>query len=38
MGIKGELMKKLHAPGIEYYKDGWSINIATHSLRYLTAH
>ena len=41
VGIKGELMKKLHAPGVEYYSfttDGWSTTVATHSLLSLTAH
>ena len=41
IGIKEELMKKLHARGIEYYSfttDGWSTNVATHSLLSLTAH
>ena len=39
--IKAELMKKLHAPGIEYNSfttDGWSTNVATHSLLSLTTH
>ena len=34
-------MKKLHAPGVEYYSfttDGWSTNVATHSLLSMTAH
>jgi len=34
-------MKKLHAPGVEYYSfttDGWSANVATRSLLSLTAH
>ena len=41
MGIKEELVKKLHAPGVEYYSfttDGWSTNVATHSLLSMTAH
>ena len=41
VGIKSELMKKLHAPSIENYSfttDGWSMNVATHSLLSLTAH
>jgi len=34
-------MKKLHSPCVEYYgftTDGWSTNVATHSLLSLTAH
>ena len=34
-------MKKLHAPGAEYYSfttDGCSTNVATHSMISLTAH
>ena len=41
MGMKEELLKKLHAPGVEYYSfttDGWSTNVASHSLLSLTAH
>ena len=41
VGIKAEVMKKLHAPGIEYYSfttDGWSTNVGTHSLLSQTAH
>jgi len=40
VGIKKEL-KKLYAPGTEYYSftiDGWTINVATHSLLSMTAH
>ena len=41
MGMKEKLLKKLHAPGVEYYSfttDGWSTNVASHSLLSLTAH
>ena len=41
VGMKEELMKKLHAPGVEYYSfttDGWSTNVATHSMMSLTAY
>ena len=41
MGMKEELMKKLHAPGVEYYSfttDGWSTDVATHSMISLTAY
>ena len=41
VGMKEELMKKLHALGVEYYSfttDGWSTNVATHSMVSLTAH
>ena len=36
-----ELMKKLHAPCVEYYSfttDVWSTNVATYSMISLTAH
>ena len=40
-GIKEELHKLVHAPGIEYYSfttDVWSTNVASHSLLSLTGH
>ena len=40
MGMKEKLLKKLHAPGVEYYSfttDGWSTNVVSHSLLSLTA-
>ena len=40
VGMKEGLMKKLHAPDVKYYSvtmDGWSTNVATHSLISLTA-
>ena len=40
-GIKEELFKLVHAPGVEYYSfttDVWSTNVASHSLLSLTGH
>ena len=40
-GIKEELHKLVHAPGVEYYSfttDVWSTNVASHSLLSLTGH
>lgn len=40
-GIKEELQKLVHSPGVEYYRfttDVWCTNVASHSLLSLTDH